>query len=226
MHHTSRFFTLVGLIAMSSVGCGTQIGDEGKPRATPTGTCEPVSTVLAPEDVSPAGFTAASVITGVQGERTTDFSYDSTASTTGLTIELTADGEIRWVEETWVAAEGADPDAEPRGCDSRLEIDGVLRFETADGAFAERFPVVIRGMSEANARLEEQRIDYAEMSGTYAPTDAAPADWDEVYVEWTVGVTANHVIGELLVGGYDHYPDEPDSHKDEWSLTAGRFPAP
>lgn len=211
--------TLVGLLVTFAVGCGTQIGDEGKPRETPTGTCEPVPTVLTPEDVNPLGFTGASVLAAVQGERVTDMQYDATGFTTGLVVEIIAGGELRWVEETWVPAEGADPAAEPHPCDSRLEIDGVFRFQTADGAFDERFPVVIVSANEGYGRIENRRVEYADLNGTYLPDGFVPEEHDEAYLLWTIQAQTTTMGGEIHL----------DAHRidaDEWFGDGMRFPVP
>ncbi|MDD9933224.1 MAG: hypothetical protein OXT09_06460 [Myxococcales bacterium] len=143
---------------------GGEFGGEG---------CEDDAQVVAVDEVTPLGFSAAQILAFVEGAHEETLVWHAGQGVTvepesgeqALSIEVErGDGEIRYVDSS------PDPNGATLGgeigvaCRSRLEIDVLLRLRSAGGALDERFEATLVARSEqlASVRL---RPDPSELGG-------------------------------------------------------------
>jgi hypothetical protein len=137
-------WSLVFLVGIAGCGSGVDPGT-GQPQTggqsgteTEPPTCKVVSsTPIGPDDPTAEG-TANELATAVAGEHRTSIRYRNLLAGTSVDTELVLEVFLDLTSAHVVTSTGRD--GKPSSlCGDRLEVDGELRFETVDGAFAERF---------------------------------------------------------------------------------------
>lgn len=83
-------------------------------------------------------------------------------------------------------------------CPDYVSMDAAWTFTTGDGALAETMSVTLRLVSAETARIDHE-IAYADLAGSYVPSDFDPAEWDEVALEFSANVSATSDVGEVAI---------------------------
>ncbi len=165
-------FALTSATALSLLtGCHPKNGDAKYP------VCVDTPTAVAPDDISPGGFSATDVLAVTTGPREETLTWHD-QTTTPLTLEVVSDGAgSQWIDSV-ADYTGVSIDIGIE-CPSRLEIPATLDFATADGAFAEHFDVTLVARTVDAAELHVNLMDSA-LSGSFDPTDWPTDDYDSM----------------------------------------------
>jgi hypothetical protein len=130
---------------------GGQTGGEAGIRCNPDVELQPLDFDAA----SPSGYSAADILAGLRPSYAGTFTY-ADDQTSGLTVTLASDGGRA---------------AYAPGC-SRNEIDVVVGWSTADGAFSETLRGKLFALSPESATLEVE-LPLQDFQGSYARSHAA-----------------------------------------------------
>ncbi len=106
---------------------------------------------------------------------------------------------------------GAEPAAEiATECNDVVAIPVTLSFATADGAFAERWPLTL--LAESNARVSAYaRVDVDELEGTFSVTQVDPTRFDRVLAIVELTFADGAWTGTLSGQGIRAGSSDPDS---------------
>jgi hypothetical protein len=203
---SKKWLSWMGIVAVTAMaaGCAETAGSRPPPGGQIGGVqgegsgCRVVTTtVLGVDDVSPLGFSASQLLTGVGGQRQAPLTWKNGQSTT-LTLEPGAPQAVRFVElEIEEDDSGADIAPLPGAlCNDRLEIDAPLGFATADGKFAESFNVTLRA-EEAGSATFDEKIDLSTLQGSYQLTDIDASQFDAVDVYAAGTLSASSIEGSI-----------------------------
>ena len=135
--------------------------------------CAETATLVAFDEVTPLGTSAADVLAGIPASEQASFAYTNGASASALDVAFTAGAEARFVDSEAVYPEGGEQIDIAVICEDRIEIDGVLAFSTADGVFAEALDVVLTSSAEGTGIFES--LDLENMGGTFDIMDYSTA---------------------------------------------------
>lgn len=172
------------------LGCGSDGGsgaEEPPPPGGQTGEesfgCQPVERdMLAWSERSALGFSADELLNSLGSESTDRLTW-SGGGTTPLTlgIERAASGSVELQTRDFVSdGSGAEPAAEiATECNDVVAIPITLSFATADGTFAERWPLTLLAESRTKVSAYAQ-IDVDELEGTFSVTQVDPSRFDRV----------------------------------------------
>jgi hypothetical protein len=201
-------------------GCSACVGGQSGTEGDKGIQCNVASTrALAADEVTAVG-TPAEIATSLAGPRTMPlrwFPHDgSGARNTELELELVADlTSARYVSRH----QGDCPEnAKCTGCPDQVELDALLRFETADGAFSERFPGTLYADAETTRFVGT--LPAVELRGTYDDSGVLSNYEDPAYSlhVWF----SDSISGHLDLSGAD--PD-PDPSRTLVSAAIAEFPA-
>jgi hypothetical protein len=173
------------------LGCGSDGGGSGADEPPPPGGqtgeetvgCQPVERdMLAWSERSALGFSADELLNSLGSESTDRLSW-SNGSGTPLTlgVERAASGRVEFQARDYVSdGSGAEPAAEiATECNDVVAIPVTLSFATADGAFAERWPVTL--LAESSARVSAYaQVDVDDLEGSFSVTQVDPSRFDRV----------------------------------------------
>lgn len=139
--------------------------------------CQDAAVALAPDEVSPLGFSGEDWLAAVSGSFTAAGTWTVDGATTDVTVEVVPTGTVSFVDsEPVYPTEGTVP-AIGVVCEDRMEVSADVTVTTADGAFAEAFSGPFTGMTgaEGTARAE---LDPEALTGTWTTTgyDTSAAD--------------------------------------------------
>lgn len=166
---------------------GGQTGGEAGIRCNPDVKLQPLDFDAA----SPLGYSAADILAGLQPSYAATFTYiDET--TTALTVTLASDG----------GRAGYAP-----GC-SRNEIDVVVGWSTADGAFSEALHGKMFALSPDAAKLELE-LPLQDFQGSYARSHAAELAPSPVSFSFQLDFEPSEAHGD--VSALRGAPDAQDS---------------
>jgi hypothetical protein len=121
------------------------------------------STTIGPDDPTAQG-TPNALATEVAGERRTSIRYGQALAGTHVDTELVLEVLLDLASARIVTSSGSDGQASS-SCGDSLEVDGTLRFETVDGAFAERFTGTLT-KSQGGSRFAGT-LPASELRGSY-----------------------------------------------------------
>ena len=187
------------------IGCGSGVdpgvgqpqtgGQSGTETEPPP--CKEVSrTPVGPDDPTAAG-TANELAVRVAGERRTSIRYGHPVAGTSVDTEVVLEVFLDLTTARIVTSTGWN--GQPSSsCGDRLEVDGELRFETADGAFAERFAGTLTNDRFAGT------LPASELRGSYDAGALLSAYVGPYYSLYTT--LSPPLWGSLSMNG-----DEPDS---------------
>lgn len=176
---------LIGSASM--LGCGSDGGgssaDEPPPPGGQTGEettgCQPVERdMLAWSERSSLGFSADELLNSLGSESTDRLTWSSGSGTPlTLGIERAASGSVEFQTRDFVSdGSGAEIATE---CSDVVAIPATLSFATADGAFAERWPLTL--LAESSARVSAYaQVDVDDLEGTFSVTQVDPTRFDRV----------------------------------------------
>lgn len=170
----------------------------GCPRPEPEVRCDAVVTGLEPATVSALGFAAQDLLDTITWTSDATLRYPATGADTTLRTALTP-GAARLVDEA-AFAHHADGTVEPAdgACDDRMEIDAVLAFTTADGAFDEQLAATLRATAP-DAASTRVALDPEALNGTFRIEEHVPeGTYAELNVTLDAGFTADGSSG--LIG--------------------------
>lgn len=208
------------VLLLAAIGCadhddgtgssstGTTTGDTGIGTASASDSggasaCVETSTVLAFDEPSPLGFSAAELLAGKLGARTTTLVFDDFAGlaaayrgkTLALDVELRhAGGAVRWIDSMTSPDFPYATEVDP-GCEDFLEIDVELDFMTEDGLLAESRAAVLTASSVDVARLEVALLP--DLKGSLDPATLYENGWTVSGLLWT-GTWAQELAGGKL----------------------------
>ncbi len=197
-------------ILLSLVACtGTTLPGDEYPY------CAETATVVALDEVTPLGRSAADILAGIPASEQTSFEY-ADAPESALDLGFTAGSEARFVDSEAVYPEGGEQIDIAVICEDRIEIDGVLAFSTADGVFAETLDVVLTSSAEGTGIYES--LDLENMGGSFDILDfvSTPGVTDLgawISVTFVDGHSSGVVEGQATRG-------DPDCTGDECSVSA------
>lgn len=173
--------------ASLALGCGSDDGpDDGAPPPSGGQTgeetfgCQPVSRDgLAWSERSPLGFSADELLAALGGEVEARLAWSEGGSTPlTLTIERQSGGSVEFQEREFVS-DGSGAELAAAECGDVVAIPITLSFSTADGAFAESWPVTL--LAESTARVTAYaRVDVEELAGSFSVTQVDPSRFAQV----------------------------------------------
>lgn len=187
---------VVAGLGASLVGCGT-LGDN---EAMTLG-CEETRTALTAEEVSALGFSAAEVMTNVEGQFLETLTWEAGGSSV-LDLAITVDTSQLFYVDSKVEepVEGETyTDAYPL-CEPYVELGATVDFETTDGLFAESWDLKLAAFTADGVTFNLQ-LDPAELAGTYTFTALDPSEYDEVWMNINGEVMFGATSGEVYEGG-------------------------
>lgn len=181
----------LALPACSDPQSGGQIGGEKV-----SGCYEVTGTVIALDEVSPLGFSAADALaTNIEGDRTETMLWAKGGDTVLSLGVIHGGGETRFVESEYRAYGGdAEPAMDP--CAAAIEIDIDVSFATADGAFAESWSGIVRAEAADRAAFWYD-LDLGALAGTYQVTEVDPAEFDEIEASASILFQSGDASGSL-----------------------------
>ncbi|WP_437722418.1 hypothetical protein [Sorangium sp. So ce861] len=169
--------------------------------------CTARSEIIGVEDASRLGFSANDVVSAISGARSATLTWakgDSTIVTVSAGAPLAA-RFVRFTRSAVQSTAGGDgpPDdpVDPRatGCPGGaplLEIDVPLSFSTADGAFADSFPVTLRAVRR-DAVAYIHVIHPSRIQGSYRIPEVDPAEVDDVRLVLFGTIRKSTIAGKL-----------------------------
>lgn len=179
--------------------------------------CEDTPTALALDEASPLGFSPQDVVDVALGTFMAPLAWEG-GGTTELTLDVHSAGTARFVTSDAVYP---DSGIEPAIlCEDRVEVDATVSFTTADGAFDETWPVVLRSTDGAVASFHVEP-DPEDLGGTYDVTQAIEEEsWDDVklWVDATIDAAGSHGTVTGQVSGTD-----PDCEGDDCTAWASQL---
>lgn len=219
--------------ATDSVGSASGSSTSDDPTVTPdttsgddpsSGTTEPTGesndpcidtpTVLTLDESSALGFSAAQLLDGKLGKRSTTLTFageptvlsdDLKNKQLPLEVELRHDGgEVRFIDSS------ENPDYDDSGnesgfidCSDRLEVDVAIDFVTKDKEFDEHRTGILVATTVERATL---LLDLAPLQGSFDPATAySDPEWVITQIDlagtWQGTMAGGSVLNEVLVGG-------------------------
>lgn len=185
-----------------------------EPAGESTKPCIDTPTVLGLDDASVLGFSAAQLLDGKLGKRSTTLTFASEPTTLSddlknkqlpLEVELRfEDGEVRFIDSS------ENPDYDNHGnesgfpeCIDRLEIEVAIDFVTAGKEFDERRAGILVATTVERAEL---LLELSPLQGSFDPATAySDPDWAVTQLDlagtWQGTSAGGSVLNELLVGG-------------------------
>lgn len=223
--------------ATDSVGSASGSSTSDDPTVTPettsgddpsSGTTEPTGesndpcidtpTVLTLDESSALGFSAAQLLDGKLGKRSTTLTFageptvlsdDLKNKQLPLEVELRHDGgEVRFIDSS------ENPDYDDSGnesgfidCSDRLEVDVAIDFVTKDKEFDEHRTGILVATTVERADL---LLDLAPLQGSFDPATAySDPEWVITQIDlagtWQGTMAGGSVLNEVLVGGDDGF---------------------
>lgn len=205
-----------------ALGCGSDDGGsgaEGPP--SPGGQtgeesfgCQPVERdMLAWSERSALGFSADELLNAI-GSESTDRLIWSGGSGTPLTLGVAraASGSVELQRREFVSdGSGAELAAEiATECNDVVAIPITLSFATADGAFAEHWPLTL--LAESSTRVSAYiQVDVADLEGTYSVTQVDASRFDRVFAIVQLSFVDGAWTGTLSGQGIMQGSSNPDS---------------
>jgi hypothetical protein len=221
-----RFALTIGgaLIAGSALatGCGSGDGgsedDEPTPPGGQTGEetlgCQPVERdMLAWSERSSLGFSADELLNALGSESAARLAWSSGGSTPlTLRIERAAGGSVEFQTRDYVSdGSGAEPASEiATECNDVVAIPVTLSFATADGAFAEEWPLTLLAESATRVSAYAQ-VDVDDLDGTFSVTQVDPSRFDRVLAIVQLTFSGGAWTGTLSGQGIMSGSASPDS---------------
>jgi hypothetical protein len=199
-----------------AIGCGS--GDGGAEDDEPTAPggqtgeettgCLPVERdMLAWSERSALGFSADELLNALGSESAARLAW-STGGSTPLTlaIERAASGSVEFQTRDYVSdGSGAELAMEvATECNDVVAIPVTLSFTTADGAFAEEWP--LRLFAESATRVTAfVQVDVADLEGSFTVTQVDPSRFDRVLANvqltFTGGAWTGTLSGQGIMSG-------------------------
>jgi len=152
-----------------TVGLGLLVGCADPSAASSVGwTCEVQGdTVLSPDEVTPAGYSARDVAARVGAFDGAFVWADGAPSTLALTptVDLAS---ARWVDVDLEGSGDSDLPAPALDCPDRVELTASVGFQTADGRFAEELDWTLEA-ADLGLVTSTSVLNPGELSGTWTP---------------------------------------------------------
>lgn len=128
--------------------------------------CEETASVVALDEVTPLGTSAEEILAGLTLSEETSIQYErADYGYANLEFAFVPGAEARFVDSEAVFPEGgAHSDVDPL-CYDRIEIDGVVTLESADGRFVEALGVTFRSGEDFTGIHHE--LDHTALAGTF-----------------------------------------------------------
>lgn len=197
-----RTRTLPALLGLSLLTACPDNNKDDTGAADDLWSCDETATTLSLDEVSALGFSGQTIVDVASGTHAATFTYVD-GSTTGLTLEATTPGAVRYIEATPPAPDSSATEdlAWDTGggdaCPDRVEVDMTLSFVTQDGAFAESWDMTMRSEDGATVSFYAQ-LDPSGFAGTFDLVDHVTAtDWDELSAWVSGSIDATGTSGEI-----------------------------
>lgn len=202
------------------LGCGSDDGSEGErlpslggQTGEENGGCQPVEREqLAWSERSTLGFSADELLTALGGEEAARLAWSGGGGTAlALRIERDTSSNVELQTRDVVSnGSGAEPAIELAiTCNDVVAIPVTLSFATADGAFAERWPVTL--LAESRDRVTAAvEVDVADLEGTFTVTEVDPSHFDRVHVIAELTYADAEWTGTLAGRGVSATSSDPD----------------
>lgn len=166
--------------------------DDGGQTGAEQARCEADTTQpLAPEDVSPLGFSASSALSAANTARHQPLRYED-GSESALTLTFSQSGPARFEERSYHADESGIEIA--LGCDDAVVIPVTFTFATADGRFDENWELDYTVSTSGGSLFKE--LDLATLSGSYT-LSIDTSSYERVDVYFTLQVLESTLSGAL-----------------------------
>ena len=206
------------LIAGSAlaIGCGSGDGgsedDEPTPPGGQTGEettgCLPVERdMLAWSERSSLGFSADELLNAVGSESAARLVWSSGGNTPlALAIERAASGSVEFQTRDYVSDDSGLESATEIGteCNDVVAIPVTLSFTTADGAFAEEWPLTLLAESAMRVSAYAQ-VDVDDLEGSFSVTQVDPSRFARVLASvqltFTGGAWTGTITGQGIMSG-------------------------
>jgi len=162
------------------VGCQGIFGNGGQ-TGEDTSHCAAVNTtVLQGDEASALGFTGNDVLAYSNGAHSGTLTYVD-GSTTGIGVDVSDPGEIRFEDMEWVDDSGNPGEVtEDIGCSDVVSIDATVGLHTDDGAFAESFATTLSSALGDSASFWLD-LDPSALNGSFDLADYHDlSDYDDV----------------------------------------------
>jgi hypothetical protein len=207
---------------VAALGCGSEDGgshtDGPLPPGGQTGEetvgCRPVERdALAWDEPSALGFSADGLLDMLGSESTERLTW-SDGSRTSLSVGLrrAASGSAEFQKREYVSnSSGAEPAAEIAAeCNDVVAVPVVLSFATADGAFAEQWPLML--LAESTSRVSAYvQADVEALAGSFSVTQNDASRYDRVLVVLQLTFADGTWTGALSGQGITSGSSDPDS---------------
>lgn len=200
------------------LGCGSDDADEPPPPGGQTGEegigCQPVERdMLAWSERSALGFSADELLNSLGSESTDRLTWSSGSGTPlTLGIERATSGSVEFQTREFVSdGSGAEPAAEiGSACNDVVAIPVTLSFATADGAFAERWPLTL--LAESSTRVSAYvQVDVDDLEGTFSVTQVDPSRFDRVLASVELTFADGAWTGTVSGQGIEAGSSDPNS---------------
>lgn len=152
----TRFFPILPLLVLTACPDGGK-ADEGPH-------CEDTRTPIAFDEVTSLGFSANDKLAGVPLEEATRLLYADGVAT-DLTVGFAPAEGAYFVDSEAVYPEGGMTTDIGVICEDRIEVEGMLAFATADGAFSESFASTLS--ASADSVSVHQELDLDGLNGSF-----------------------------------------------------------
>jgi len=218
----ARHGIAASLGAVMALGCGSDGGsssDEGPmpPSGGQTGEesfgCQPVDRdMLAWSERSTLGFSADELLNALGSEGDARLTWAGGGSTPlTLEIERTASGSVEFQTRDFVSdGSGAEPAREiATACNDVVSIPITLSFATADGAFAEEWPVTLLAESRTVVTASIS-VDVDDLEGSFRVTQVDPSRFDRVLAIVSLAFGDGEWTGTLSGQGISEGSTDPD----------------
>jgi hypothetical protein len=157
--------------------------------------CLAVSTTMLPmAEASVLGFSGADLMALVGGDHAATLAWAKGGSTEATVSVNTQATEARYLDREWTD-DGSGIEL-AMDCPDVLEVDVIVGFTTADGAFRESWTSKIMAPTAAQASFF-QELDLAALGGSYQVTEVNPAEFDEVRAFLDADFDAEGVHGRI-----------------------------
>lgn len=209
--------------SVMTLGCGSD--DSGADGPVPPGGqtgeetlgCQPVERdMLAWSERSALGFSADELLNALGSEVDARLAW-STSGSTPLTLGIErASGSVEFQTREFVS-DGSGAEIGVPECNDAVAVPVTVSFTTADGAFAERWPVTLVAESITRVGVYRQ-VDVNDLEGSFTVTQVDPTRFDRVLaifdLAFSAGVWAGRLYGQGIVEGPASNPDGTASADD------------
>lgn len=192
------FITLLTLLL---TGCGELPNDGGQSGEEGVACTAIDSTEYALGDDTPLGFTGQSVVDLAAGDHLGVLTWAS-GTPTDLTVGVaTTSTSVTWNDNEWTGGDqnGSDNGMEMKAlgdCLDDLVLGVDLSFTTADGAFAESWPLELHAAT-ADEVTAYNELNFDALTGTYTVTEVDPTAYDAVTGYLDLSLTAAGPAGTI-----------------------------